>query len=121
VPVIAMVTVGIADLAARGGDATRAATLLGAAEKIRGVPFRDFPDGKRVEQMARAALGDPAFAESHQRGHAATVPSIPELAGPVLGLDAGSWPPPCSPESASPRTPDASHAGDQKPAATPSA
>jgi predicted ATPase/DNA-binding SARP family transcriptional activator len=121
VPVIAMVAVGIADLAVRSGDATGAAMLLGAAEQIRGVPFRDFPDGRRVERMARAALGDSAFADSHQRGLAATVRSIPELAGPVLGLDTGSWPPPSSPESASPRTPDASHAGGQKPAATPSA
>ncbi len=122
VPVIAMVIVGIADLAARTGDATRAATLLGAAEEIRGIPFRDFPDGMRVERLARAALGDSAFAESYQRGRATTVQSIPELACPVLGLDAGSWPPPCSPDGVSPRTPDAaSHAGDQKPAATPSA
>jgi ATP/maltotriose-dependent transcriptional regulator MalT len=84
-PVLAMIAV-------RLGDAARAALLLGAAEKIRGAPFHDHPDGIRVRRQAVAALGDSAFAESHQRGHRATLDSVVELASPVLGVDAVARP-----------------------------
>ncbi len=84
-PVTAMVMVGIADLAIRTGEAARAAMLLGAAAKIRGVRSADYPDSVRVERQARHALGEPAFAESYRRGHAATMATVAGLAVPTLG------------------------------------
>lgn len=91
-PVTATITVGIADFALRTQDAAGAAFLLGAAEAIRGMPCRDQADALRVERQARAALGDSAFAESHQRGQAATLDTITELVAPILGQDAVARP-----------------------------
>jgi predicted ATPase len=67
-PVIALVLVGVADLALREGDPVRAARMLGAADAIRGSADRSVPDVDRVTAGCRAALGDAAFAAAYQRG-----------------------------------------------------
>ena len=64
----AMVIVGVADLALRAGDPQRAARLLGAADRIRGLPDRASPDAARVERAARGSLGDMGFAEAARAG-----------------------------------------------------
>jgi predicted ATPase len=78
-PVIARVLVGVADLALRAGDAARAATLLGASLAVRGVPDRSLLDEPRVAAGARAALGEPAFAEAFGRGRAETATTVRAL------------------------------------------
>jgi tetratricopeptide (TPR) repeat protein len=83
-PVIGLILLGVADLAVRTGDPALGATLLGAAAEIRGVPFADHPDAVRLRADARAALGDPAFTEAHERGHAAGTSSVQELAAPLF-------------------------------------
>lgn len=67
-PVIALVLVGIADLALREGDPARAARLLGAADGVRGSGDRSVPDVDRVTAGCRAALGDAAFAAAYATG-----------------------------------------------------
>ncbi|WP_046564580.1 BTAD domain-containing putative transcriptional regulator [Micromonospora sp. HK10] len=67
-PVIAAVLVGYADLALRLDRPAAAARLLGAATGIRGGPDHAVLDRPRVEAAARAALGEPGFAEAYAGG-----------------------------------------------------
>src|SRR5262245_40328756 len=60
-PVMAIVLVGVADLALREGDPGRTALLLGAADGVRGSLDRAVPDVDRLTAEARAALGDAGF------------------------------------------------------------
>jgi predicted ATPase/DNA-binding SARP family transcriptional activator len=69
-PVIARVVELHAGIALAEGDAGQAATLLGAAEVLRGMPDEADPDVARVRAAARAALGDQGFARAHRRGTA---------------------------------------------------
>jgi predicted ATPase/DNA-binding SARP family transcriptional activator len=71
-PVMAEVLTGMADTALRGGNAMRAAALLGAAEGIRGTRARSDEDGKRVAAGARAALGPAGYGAAFQRGRSVT-------------------------------------------------
>jgi predicted ATPase/DNA-binding SARP family transcriptional activator len=66
-PVIAMVVVGLADLAIREGDPERAAFLLGAADAVRGSLDRTVPDTDRITFEARAVLGDADFEAAYHR------------------------------------------------------
>jgi hypothetical protein len=74
-PVIAMVLVGVADLALRGGDPGEAARLLGAADAVRGSIDRSVPDVDRIETAARAALGDTGFSDAYAKGSGVTAAS----------------------------------------------
>ncbi len=69
-PVIARVVELLADVALGGGDAERAAVLLGTAEALRGMPDEADVDLLRVRAAARAALGDEGFAQAYRRGAA---------------------------------------------------
>jgi hypothetical protein len=52
------------------GRAERAATLLGNAAALRGIPDEADPDVLRVRAAARAALGDEGFTLATERGTA---------------------------------------------------
>jgi tetratricopeptide (TPR) repeat protein len=80
-PVIAMVLVGVADLALNTGEPERAARLLGASQRIMGTSNPWQWDVPRVEEAARAALGASAFAEAVERGRAAPMDEARELTG----------------------------------------
>lgn len=67
-PVIAQVLVGVADVAARGGDHERAARLLAASIEVRGTPDRSHPVAARLEQDVRRHLGERRFAEVTREG-----------------------------------------------------
>jgi tetratricopeptide (TPR) repeat protein len=69
-PVIARVVELRADIALAGGDADRAAALLGTAEVVRGMADEADVDVVRVRAAARAALGGRGFARAHRRGTA---------------------------------------------------
>ena len=67
-PVAALVCVGFASLAWAEGDATLAASRLGAAEAVRGGPDRSHPDIRTLDAALRAALGDDAHAAARAAG-----------------------------------------------------
>jgi len=69
-PVIARVLGLGAAVALAGGDAGRAAELLGVAEVLRGMPDEADADLRRVRTAARAALGDQGFDLAFGRGAA---------------------------------------------------
>jgi hypothetical protein len=84
-PVIGRVLVGLADLAPATGDPRRAAALRGASVAIRGTEDRSLVDAGRVAAAARAALGEPEFAEAYADGRAIvpTAEAVTELAAPL--------------------------------------
>ncbi|MFD4240138.1 BTAD domain-containing putative transcriptional regulator [Streptomyces sp. NPDC058525] len=87
-PTVAQVLVGVADQAARAGRPEEAARLLAAALAVRGGPDRSRPDADRVENAARAALGEKYeeyFAEAARRGSAGAMEDVRELARVTLG------------------------------------
>ncbi len=65
---ISQVLVGVADQAVRHGYAQEATQLLAVSEVLGGGPDQSRPDGARVAEAARAALGDVKFTEAFQRG-----------------------------------------------------
>ncbi|WP_433508686.1 BTAD domain-containing putative transcriptional regulator [Nonomuraea sp. CA-143628] len=67
-PTIAMVLIGIADLALRQGEPEQAVQLLGASDGVRGTPDRSQPDAARIAADARDHLGETAFAEAALAG-----------------------------------------------------
>jgi predicted ATPase/DNA-binding SARP family transcriptional activator len=69
-PVIARVVELLAGIALAGGDAGRAAALLGTAEVVRGMANRADVDVARVRAATRAGLGEEGFALAHRRGTA---------------------------------------------------
>jgi predicted ATPase len=69
-PVIARVVDLLAEVTLAEGDAVRAATLLGMAEALRGMPAEAGGDAARVQAAARAALGGDRFDEAYRRGAA---------------------------------------------------
>ena len=72
-PIIANCLQGWADLALRQGDPARAAELLGAAHRLRGIPDRSSTDVALVTAAATEALGEEAFTAAYERGR--TTPS----------------------------------------------
>ncbi|MEP7023390.1 MAG: hypothetical protein ABJB47_06160 [Actinomycetota bacterium] len=58
---LAQVLIGAAAVAMHGGNAVRAAGLLGASLAIRGLPDQSAVEYPRVAAEARAALGDAGF------------------------------------------------------------
>jgi len=97
-PVIARVAELGAGIALSGGDAGRAAELLGMAETLRGMPDAADLDLRRVAGAARAALGDPGFDRAYRRGAARPRDEVlAELAAEVssgAGTPAGPAAPP---------------------------
>jgi predicted ATPase/DNA-binding SARP family transcriptional activator len=75
-PVIAEVLTGMADVALRRGDAARAATLLGAAEGVRGIRNRSDEDGARVTAAACALLSPADYSAALERGRAVSLPTL---------------------------------------------
>ena len=69
-PVVARAVELLAAIAIAEGDAERAATLLGEATTLRGLPDEADPDVARVRAAARAGLGDEGFALAYERGTA---------------------------------------------------
>jgi hypothetical protein len=67
-PLIALVLVGVADLALRREQFEQAARLLSASAGVRGLQDRSHPDVARIEQAARSRLGDTAFADAAREG-----------------------------------------------------
>jgi predicted ATPase/DNA-binding SARP family transcriptional activator len=67
-PLIALVLVGVADLAVRLDQYEQAARLLAASDGARGLPDRSNPDAARIERDARRHLGEARFAEVTQEG-----------------------------------------------------
>ncbi|WP_346136838.1 BTAD domain-containing putative transcriptional regulator [Lentzea roselyniae] len=67
-PAIAQTIVGVADLALRCEQHEQAARLLAASARVLGLVDRSNPDVTRIEQAARARLGDAAFDEAAREG-----------------------------------------------------
>jgi predicted ATPase/DNA-binding SARP family transcriptional activator len=67
-PLIALVLVGVADLALRCDQYEQAARLLAASAGVRGLPDRSHPDAARIERAARHRLGEARFAEATREG-----------------------------------------------------
>lgn len=75
-PMIAQVTIGVADLALRCGEYEQAARLLAASAGVRGLPDRSQPDAARIEQTVRSRLGEAAFTEAAREGTRASWPEL---------------------------------------------
>jgi predicted ATPase/DNA-binding SARP family transcriptional activator len=92
-PVIARVVELLAAVALAEGDAGRAATLLGNAEVLRGMPDLADVDVVRVRAAARATLGDQGFARAYRRGTARPrdelLAELAESVRPAAGTPAG--------------------------------
>jgi tetratricopeptide (TPR) repeat protein len=71
-PVLAAAVDGLAVATLAAGDPATAATLLGAAVRLRGVPDLGHPDVVRATEAARQALGAEAFEREYGRGTAMT-------------------------------------------------
>ncbi|MEU9142584.1 BTAD domain-containing putative transcriptional regulator [Streptomyces sp. NPDC048349] len=86
-PTVAQVLVGVADQAVRRERPQEAARLLARALAVRGGPDRSRPDAQRVEDAARAALGEKYeeyFAEAARGGSAGSMEDVRELARVTL-------------------------------------
>jgi predicted ATPase len=92
-PVIARVVELLADITLAGGDAERAAVLLGTAEVLRGMADEADVDVARVRAAARAALGDEGFARAYRRGAARpreeVLAALAAEVRPAVGTPAG--------------------------------
>ena len=89
-PVIAHVVELLAAVALHGGDAERAAFLLGSAEAVRGMPDEADIDARRVRAAARDALGDQGFAQAYRRGGARRRGEVIEAISAELSSAAGT-------------------------------
>nr|WP_282599968.1 BTAD domain-containing putative transcriptional regulator [Patulibacter sp. SYSU D01012] len=67
-PIIALVGVAVAGLAAAVGDAAGAAEILGAAARLRGAEDRTQPDVVRLTARLRTTLGEQAYAAAFAAG-----------------------------------------------------
>jgi hypothetical protein len=84
-PVVAQVLVGLADQAQREGDPLRAATLLGAAEGVRGTTDRSISDEFRVAEAVRGTLTPAEWDDAFQRGRGATLATLDAVVTPGAG------------------------------------
>jgi predicted ATPase/DNA-binding SARP family transcriptional activator len=78
-PVVAITLVGYADLALRSGRPAVAATVLGAADGVRGGDDQGALDAIRVALAARATLGVSEFAAAYAGGRRVRSDGVPEL------------------------------------------
>jgi predicted ATPase/DNA-binding SARP family transcriptional activator len=75
-PVMAVALNGFADLAWRRGDAPGAVELVGAADRLRGMPDRSMPDVVRLTEKLAEALGAAAYAAAYERGGGLTLDDV---------------------------------------------
>jgi MalT-like TPR region len=68
-PLVAVVSVGVARLELARGDVGRAAEVLGAAHALRGAPDAFNPDVARLAQELRDEWGERAYQAAYARGH----------------------------------------------------
>jgi len=78
-PLIALVLVGVADLALRRDQDEQAVRLLAASNLVRGLQDRSQPDAARIEQTARRRLGEEKFAEAALEGARTTWSQLVEV------------------------------------------
>ncbi len=78
-PVVALVMVGLADLAVRLGEYEQAARLLAAGVRVRGQADRSQPDTVRIERDVRDQLGEKRFAEVTREGSQADWSELVEV------------------------------------------
>jgi hypothetical protein len=83
--VIAEVLTGLADVALRREDARRAATLLGAAEGMRGIRDRSDHDSARVTDAVRALLSPADYGAAFDRGREVTLATVEAALEALLG------------------------------------
>jgi len=96
-PILSMVGVGVAELAAYLGDHREAVTLLGASARLRGSEDPTEPRITRLVHDARAAIGDEAFDEAYAAGssldrqaaRARVDPALQPGPGPASTVDSG--------------------------------
>jgi predicted ATPase/DNA-binding SARP family transcriptional activator len=69
-PIVAVVAVHAADLAASSGEPHASAVLLGAASRLRGAHDHTDPWIRDLARQGRAALGDATYAQAYGRGWA---------------------------------------------------
>ncbi|RCG30590.1 AfsR/SARP family transcriptional regulator [Sphaerisporangium album] len=81
-PATGLVLIAVAGLLVREGDATRAATLLGAAARIRGIDTVIGYDHVRITDAAIAALGRREYSRHHAHGRTMTDDEALALAQP---------------------------------------
>jgi predicted ATPase/DNA-binding SARP family transcriptional activator len=84
-PIVAMIMVGVADVAVHRGDPYQAAMILGAGESIRGVRDLSVPDHARVEAAVRAAMTEEAYTEAYAKGLTVTLDDIRTVTDKPLG------------------------------------
>jgi predicted ATPase/DNA-binding SARP family transcriptional activator len=89
-PIIARVVELLAGIALAGGDAERAAALLGSAEVVRGIADEADIDVARVRAATRAALGEEGFALAHRRGTARPRDEVTAALAQELRSDGGT-------------------------------
>ncbi|MET9489095.1 BTAD domain-containing putative transcriptional regulator [Nocardia sp. NPDC006630] len=80
-PIAAGAVEGLAGAALVAGDTERAATLLGAAEALRGVALAGAPEAADVAVDARKALGGVLFDAAYRRGVALSPDQVLALVG----------------------------------------
>src|SRR6185312_1894401 len=88
-PVVAEVLTGLADVALRREDAAVAATLLGAAEGVRGTRNRSDDDSARVTAATRAALSTADYGAAFARGQRVTLDTLEAELGAYLAPGSG--------------------------------
>ncbi|MFB9929458.1 BTAD domain-containing putative transcriptional regulator [Amycolatopsis halotolerans] len=86
-PILAMVAVAVAGVAALYGHHRDAAALLGAAARLRGAHDRTDLQIRALSARGRAELGDEGFAAAYERGWRLTAPSALLSADPALLRD----------------------------------
>jgi predicted ATPase/DNA-binding SARP family transcriptional activator len=84
-PMLAVVAVQEAALAAASEEHTAAAVLLGAASRLRGTHDRTDPHVRRLTARGQAALGVEEFAGAYGKGWELTVQAAVNQADPVRG------------------------------------
>ena len=90
-PILSLVGVGAAEVAAGRGDHRDSAMLLGAAARLRGAEDPTEPRIARLIRDGRAALGDGAFGEAYAAGWSldpqAARAWVDPARGPALAVD----------------------------------
>ncbi|GAA1718215.1 hypothetical protein [Streptomyces yatensis] len=82
-PIVAMVAVIVAGLAALYGRYLDVAVLLGAAARLRGAHDRTDPQVRTLTSRGRVALGDARFAEAYETGRQLAAPTALTRADPA--------------------------------------
>ncbi|SEP47420.1 BTAD domain-containing putative transcriptional regulator [Amycolatopsis saalfeldensis] len=81
---LAQMLVGVADQALRQGRPADAARTLAVAATVRGGRDLTQPDSARIEEAARAVLGEAAYEEAFQDGENVTTAEVPALVTSIV-------------------------------------